>query len=163
MAVLILGAACGDEEKAEDQETDAGSDAGGGHAHDDGGEDHVDHDAAGHDEPDAGGNGGGSDAGAGADIDVGDTRIQEVATDFCKTAFACREERQLQYDDDEAECRADMASYWRDYVDTYGADCIDAQLDLYACYALSLCDEDVDSACTTEVATAAGLCPVADD
>ena len=43
-------------------------------------------------------------------------------------------------------------------VETLGEDCIDSQLDLYACAALLTCDEDIEHACHAQLETTAELC-----
>jgi hypothetical protein len=143
LAVLVLGGACGDDETDDDEDGDAGSgDAGGGH---DG------HDAG--DERDAGG-----DAGGGNDVDVSDSRIQRVASDFCEQGFACDVEEVVGNFDDVAACVADSVTYWQDYVEARGEDCIDSQLDLYACAALLSCGEDVEDRCSELIETTGELC-----
>jgi hypothetical protein len=145
LAVLVLGGACGDDESDDDEGGDAGSgDAGGGH---DG------HDAG--DEHDAGG---GGDAGGGNDVDTSDSRIQRVASDFCEQGFACDVEEVVGNFDDVAACVADSVTYWQDYVETQGEDCIDSQLDLYACAALLSCGEDIEDECSELIETTGELC-----
>jgi hypothetical protein len=157
LAVLVLGAACGDDENNE--KSDAGSgDAGGAHDEHDAAEEHDaadEHDAGEEHEHDAGG---GDDAGGGNDVDISDTRIQRVASDFCAQGFACEVEEVVGNFGDTAECVADSVPYWQDYVDTLGEDCIDSQLDLYACAALLSCDEDIEDGCSELIETTGELC-----
>lgn len=166
LAVLVLGGACGDDET--DGDGDESSDGGGrdaGHGHD--GHDAGEHDAGGGQEHDAGdehghdagaGDAGGADAGGGNDVDVSDARIQRVAADFCEQGFACDVEEVVGNFDDEAACVADSVTYWKDYIETLGEDCIDAQLDLYACAALLSCGEDVEDGCSELIETTGELC-----
>jgi hypothetical protein len=145
LAALVLGAACGDD-KSTDNANEHGD--GGNHTEHDGGDGHED-DAGGGDEPDAGGgeDAGGDDGGGSETVDVSTARIQEVADDFCRQGFACQVEKVLEEFDDEAVCEADSVTYWQDFIAVRGEDCIDAQLDLYACAALLSCDETVEDAC----------------
>jgi hypothetical protein len=164
LAVLVLGGACGDDES--DEKSDAGSrDAGGHDGHDAGDEHELDagdgheHDAGGGGDDDAGGaDAGGADAGGGDDVDVSDARIQRVASDFCEQGFRCDVEEVVGNFDDEAACVADSVTYWHDYVETLGEDCIDAQLDLYACAALLSCGEGVEDGCSEQIETTGELC-----
>jgi hypothetical protein len=157
LAVLVLGGACGDDETDDDERGDAGSrDAGGGHDGHDAGDEH---DAGSGDEHDAGpGDAGGADAGGGNDVDISDKRIQKVASDFCAQGFACDVEEVVGNFDDEAACVADSVTYWQDYVETLGEDCIDSQLDLYACAALLSCTEDIEDECSELIETTGELC-----
>jgi hypothetical protein len=165
LAVLVLGGACGDDES--DEKSDGGSrDAGGGHDAGDEQErdagDGQEHDAGDGPEQDAGGgsddDAGGADADGGNVVDISDTRIQKVASDFCEQGFACEVEEVVGNFDDIAACVADSVTYWQDYIETLGEDCIDAQLDLYACAALLSCGEDVEDSCSEQIETTGDLC-----
>jgi len=174
LAVLVLGAACGDDEKGNsDGSRDAGSgghdDHDGGHDEHDAGDDHQAHDAAGDDdagadhEPGDGGHeehDGGSVADGGVDdvLDISEARIQQVADDFCAQGFRCDVEEVAGNFEDQAACVADSVSYWESYIETLGEDCIDAQLDLYACAALLSCSEDIEHECHALIQTTGELC-----
>lgn len=149
-AVLVLGAACSDDGNGSD-DTDGGRDAGG-------------HDPDAGDERDAGehdagaGDAGGDDAGGGNGVDVSSARIEQIARDFCAQGFRCDVEEVVDTFDDEPECRTDSVSYWEDYISVLGEECIDAQLDLYACAALLSCDESVEDDCAELVTATENAC-----
>jgi hypothetical protein len=168
LAVLVLGAGCGDDEKSSDEGENgddgghhAGHDAGDDGEHD-AGDGHQEHDAGAGDELDGGGHtehdaANGQDGGDDA-VNVSAARIQRVADDFCGQGFRCEEEEVVDNFDDPAACVADSVMYWESYIETLGEECIDSQLDLYACAALLTCDEDIEHACHAQLEKTAELC-----
>lgn len=93
------------------------------------------------------------------EFDLSNERFQDVAREFCRVAFACdAEQGKLAFGNEEI-CREDVESLWRSDAEFVSAECADAELHRFACYASVSCEEQ-ESACVRESDAATETCPL---